>query len=104
VGFLVSMTSIGSGSVTLPLLMFLVPGAPLRRLIGSEIAFGAMLIPIAALGHWSLGDVDWNASLSLLLGSLPGAAVGSRLSALVKDSWLRPIVIGILALAGSRLV
>ncbi len=104
VGVLVSMTSIGSGSVTLPLLLFLMPGASLRRLIGSEIAFGALLIPIAALGHWSLGNVDWNASLSLLFGSLPGAALGSRLSALVKDVWLRPIIIVILGFAGSRLI
>ncbi|MDB5069888.1 MAG: sulfite exporter TauE/SafE family protein [Candidatus Eremiobacteraeota bacterium] len=104
VGVLVAITSVGSGSVTLPLLIFLLPGISLRRLIGSEIAFGALLVPLAALGHSTLGDVDWSASSSLLLGSVPGAVIGSRLSAVVKDTWLRPVIIGVLALAGSRLV
>jgi len=104
VGFLVSLTSIGSGSITLPLLVLALPVLGLRRLIGSEIAFAAFLVPIAALGHASFGNVDGRLAASLLLGSLPGVWLGSRLNAIVGDAWLRPVVVGALAVAGARLV
>ena len=104
VGFLVSITSIGSGSITLPLLAFAVPTVTLRRLIGSEIAFAAFLVPIAAFGHASFGDVDYRLALGLLSGSLPGVWLGSRLSTVLGDGWLRPIVVGVLAFSGARLV
>ncbi|GAC1618768.1 MAG: sulfite exporter TauE/SafE family protein [Vulcanimicrobiaceae bacterium] len=104
VGFLVSITSIGSGSITLPLLVFAVPALTLRRLIGCEIAFAAFLVPIAAFGHASIGDVDYRLALGLLVGSLPGVWLGSRLSTVLNDGWLRPIIVGALAFAGSRLV
>jgi len=104
VGFLVAMTSIGSGSLTLPLMMLALPAATLRRLIGSEIAFAALLIPVAALGHTALGDVDVRSTLSLVAGSLPGALIGSRLSRIVSETWLRPVAIAVLAFAASRLL
>ncbi|GAC1303790.1 MAG: sulfite exporter TauE/SafE family protein [Vulcanimicrobiaceae bacterium] len=104
VGALVSLTSIGSGSITLPLLVLALPALTLRRLIGSEIAFAAFLVPVAALGHASFGNVDGRLAVSLLAGSLPGVWLGSRLSATVGDIWLRPIVVGALAIAGLRLV
>jgi len=104
VGWIVSLTSVGSGSVTLPLLMFALPRALLRRLIGSEIAYAACIIPVAALGHSAAGDVDWRASASLLVGSLPGVYVGSKLCAYIDEGWLRPVIVGVLAFAGSRLI
>ena len=104
VGFLVALTSVGSGSVTLPLLVFALPRIALRRLIGSEIAFAAFLIPLAALGHASFGDVTWPAVLALLVGALPGVWLGSRLVTRLGEGILRPIVVGVLAFAGTRLV
>lgn len=104
VGWLVSMTSVGSGSVTLPLLMFALPRATLRRLIGSDIAYAACIIPVAAAGHSLAGDVDWGASASLLVGSLPGVYLGSKLCARVDETWLRPVIVGVLVFAGSRLI
>jgi len=104
VGFLVALTSIGSGSVTLPLLVLVVPAVALRRLIGSEIAFAAFLVPLAAVGHLGFGDANLGMAAALLVGSLPGVWIGSRLVPLVGDGWLRPIVVGTLAFAGSRLI
>lgn len=104
VGFLVGLTSVGSGSVTLPLLLLALPGIALRRLIGSEIAFAAFLVPLAAAGHASFGDVDWTAVVALLSGALPGVWLGNRFCTLLGDGVLRPIVVGVLAFAGARLV
>jgi uncharacterized membrane protein YfcA len=104
VGFLVALTSIGSGSITLPLLMLALPMVGLRSLIGSEIVFGAAIIPIAALGHGAFGNVDWRLALDLALGAVPGAYIGVRLCGLVGDAFLRPAVMCILAYAGMKLL
>ena len=104
VGFLVSITSIGSGSVTLPLLILVFPGIALRQLIGSEIAFAAFLVPLAATGHIAFGDVSWPMVAALLLGALPGVWIGSQLCSVISEAWLRPIILGVLAFAGSRMV
>jgi len=104
VGFLVSLTSIGAGSITVPALYLLLPRIGLRRLVGSDVAFAALLIPMTALGHLGMGDVDLKISLNLLLGSLPGVFIGSKLCARLPDIWLRPAMAGALFFAGTRLV
>ncbi len=104
VGMLVAITSIGSGSVTLPLLLLALPSLGIRRLIGSEIAFAAIIVPIAAAGHTSFGDVDWRITASLLAGSLPGVYLGSRLCTKIDDRPLRAVILAILAFAAYRLL
>ncbi len=104
VGGLVAVTSIGSGSVTLPLLLLALPAIAVRRLIGSEIAFAAIVVPVAALGHTSFGDVDWRITGSLLAGSLPGVYLGSRLCMKIDERPLRAVSIVILAYAAYRLL
>jgi uncharacterized protein len=104
VGVLVAITSIGSGSVTLPLLLLALPSFALRRLIGSEIAFAAIIVPIAAVGHTGFGDVDWRITGSLLAGSLPGVYLGSRLCTKIDDRPLRAVILLILAYAAYRLL
>lgn len=104
VGALVAMTSVGSGSVTLPLLIFFLPAIAMRRLIGSEIAFAAFLVPLAAVGQGIFGNVSWAMAGSLLIGSLPGVWIGAKLVKLIGDAWLRPTIVVILAFAGSRLL
>ncbi len=104
VGFIVTITSIGSGAVTLPLLSFILPTVGLDALVGSDIAFAAVLLPTAALGRFSMGDVDLGLTFNVLLGALPGVYVGSRLCALVRAAWLRPAVALTLAFVGTRLI
>ncbi len=104
VGVLVSLTSIGAGSVTVPVLYLLLPRLGLRRVVGSDVAFAALLIPTVALGHLGMGDVNLRLSLNLMLGSLPGVFIGSKLCARLPDTWLRPAMAGALLFAGTRLV
>jgi len=104
VGFVVSLTSIGSGALTMPLLYAVLPLIALRTLVGSDVAFAAWLIPVAALGHLTLGNVDWRLCLNLLAGSLPGVYIGARFCRWIPDTLLRPTVATILVFAGTRLV
>ena len=104
VGVLVSLTSIGSGAVAVPALVLLLPRLGLRRVVGSDVAFAAALLPLAAAGHAGLGSVNWGLSANLLAGSLPGVFVGSKLCAGLPDRWLRPVVAGTMLWAGASLV
>jgi uncharacterized membrane protein YfcA len=104
VGFLVALTSIGSGSITLPLLLLVLPAISLRKLIGAEIVFAALMVPVAALGHVAFANVDWMKALSLVAGAVPGAYLGARLSTRLGEVVLRPAVIGVLAFAGYKLL
>ncbi|MGB8521215.1 MAG: sulfite exporter TauE/SafE family protein [Candidatus Tumulicola sp.] len=104
VGFIVTLTSIGSGAVTLPLLALAMPLVGLPELIGSDIAFAAFLIPAAAFGRWTMGDVNVGLAMSLLIGSLPGVYLGSKLCRRLHARWLRPAVAVTLLFVGVRLI
>ncbi len=103
VGVVVSMTSVGSGSLTLPLLFLAAPQLGLRRLIGSDVAFAAILIPVAAAGHWRFGNIDYPLVGSLLLGSIPGVLIGSKLCAVIPTRYFRPVLAGAMVFIGVRL-
>lgn len=104
VGLVVTITSIGSGSITLPLLTLLLPTVGLSQLVGSDIAYAAFLIPTAAAGRWTMGDVNLHLVVNLLIGSLPGVYLGSKLCARMQSRWLRPAVALTLVFVGSRLI
>ncbi len=104
VGILVSWTSIGSGSITLPALSLLLPRLGVRLRVGSDIAFAALLIPVAAAAQVGMGNVNLLMSGNLLIGSIPGVFIGSKLCRYVPEGWLRPTLAGVLVLAASRLL
>ena len=103
-GALVSLSSVGAGAIGVTALLTLYPKLPTVRIVGSDIAHAVPLTLLAGAGHWRLGSVDWALLVSLLIGSLPGIAVGSALAAKVPDRILRPVLAGALALIGGRLV
>lgn len=104
VGFCVSLTSIGSGSITLPLLYLLLPAFSLRRLVGADVAFAALVVPVAAIGHWQLGSVNLPLAANLALGAVPGVILGSKLCRYLPDLVLRPAIAGVLIFAATRLI
>jgi len=79
VGFMVGLTSLGSGAVVAVVLMAL---SRLRTtsMVGTDIAHALVLVSAAAIAHWQIGTVDVPLAANLLLGSLPGVMVGSRLA------------------------
>lgn len=103
-GVLVSLTSVGAGAIGVTVLLLLYPSLPTSRIVGSDIAHAVPLTLAAGMGHWLLGSVDWMMLLSLLIGSLPGIAVGSHLSGRAPEALLRNLLAGVLVLIGVRLV
>ena len=102
-GFIVGLTSVGSGvffGLTL-LILF-----PLRahKVVGTDIFHAAALLYVAGMGHWIAGNVDFGLLGWLLLGSIPGVLVGGRLTLSIPDQALRLLLAAILGLAGIKLL
>ena len=103
-GFLVTISSVGAGAIGATVLILLYPKLPIARIVGSDIAHAVPLTLIAGLGHWYLGSINFGLLFSLLIGSLPGIAIGSQLAVYVPDRLLRTILAGTLAVVGAKLV
>ena len=78
-GLIVGLTSVGSGSIMLVLLMVLYPRLTTRELVGTDLVQAVPLVASAALGHLLFGDFRFGLTASLLIGSVPGVYVGARL-------------------------
>jgi uncharacterized membrane protein YfcA len=93
-GLMVGLTSIGSGSLILALLVLVVPlGA--ERLVGTDVAHATLLVGTAAIAHLFAGDVNLGMVGWLVTGSIPGILIGSRLVLRVPR---RPLQIGLAGL------
>lgn len=103
-GVLVTMTSVGAGALGAAMLFFLYPGLPTVRIVGTDIAHAVPLTAVAGLGHLHMGTVDFVLLGSLLLGSLPGIYLGSRLSPKVPERIMRPILASMLLLIGVKFI
>jgi uncharacterized membrane protein YfcA len=102
-GILVTLSSVGAGAIGATVLILLYPKLPIARIVGSDIAHAVPLTLVAGLGHWYLGSINFGLLFSLLIGSLPGIAIGSALAAYVPDRLLRTILAGTLAVVGAKL-
>ena len=104
IGTLVTLTSVGAGAIGVTVLLILYPLLPLPRIVGADIAYAVPLTLVAGLGHASLGSVDWPLLAQLLMGSLPGIWLGSRLMARTPERLIRSALSVLLAYAGTKLV
>jgi uncharacterized membrane protein YfcA len=104
VGFLVGLTSVGSGTLIIVALAFLFPRLATRELVGTDVFHAVMLHIAGALVYFSVGTIDWRLVLLLLLGSLPGVVLGSKLSKYIPDRILRPVLATVLVISGWKLM
>ena len=102
-GFLVGMTSVGSGSIIMMLLLMFYNYSP-RVMVGTDIVHAVLLTGITSLLHFRLGNVDIPLVAALLAGSIPGALLGSHLSTRVPIPWLRRMLCTILLVTGARML
>jgi uncharacterized membrane protein YfcA len=94
VGFMVALTSIGSGSLLMVFLLLLTP-YPLGELVGTDILYGLATMALAGSMHVRMGHFNSMLFLHIVVGSLPGVVVGSRLTRIIPEryfSWLFTIL------------
>jgi uncharacterized membrane protein YfcA len=102
-GFMVGITSVGSGSLMIVLLMILYPRMSMKRLVGTDIVQSMPLVASAALGHALFGGLQFGLTASITIGSIPGVIVGAWLSSRASNILLRPILAFVLAASALKL-
>jgi len=100
-GFVIGITSAGSGTVIAILLIAVYRLAP-RKVVGTDVFHAAILLWAAGLAHWVGGNVDFVLAGNILLGSVPGVVIGASLSDRAPQGFLRT-ALG-LVLIGSGIV
>jgi uncharacterized membrane protein YfcA len=102
-GFLVGMTSVGSGSIIMMLLLLFYSYSP-RVMVGTDIVHAVILTGFTSLLHYRLGNVDPKLVGCLLIGSIPGGILGSYLSTRFPVLWLRRVLCIVLLGTGARML
>jgi uncharacterized membrane protein YfcA len=103
-GVIVGMTSVGSGSLMIVLLLFMYPTIGAKQLVGTDLTQAVPLTVAAALGALAFGHVEFSVTGSLILGSVPAVFVGSLLSSTVPDRYLRPTIAFVIFASGLKYV
>ena len=102
-GFLVTLTSVGAGALGVTALLLLYPKLHINRIVGTDVAHAVPLTLVAGLGHASLGTVDYGLLGTLLIGSIPGIWIGSHMTGVVGEHWVRNVLALILVYVGQKL-
>lgn len=102
-GFLVGMTSVGSGSIIMMLLLLFYCYPP-KVMVGTDIVHAVILTGVTSGLHFHFGNVDPSLVAYLLIGSIPGGILGSNFSTRVPVLWLRRILFAILLASGARML
>jgi len=102
-GFIVGLTSVGSGTF-FGLAMLLVYPLTAQKIVGTDIFHAAALLWVAGAGHLAHGNVNLHAMAWLLVGSIPGVLLGSQMSIKIPERSLRIAFAFVLVLSGIKLV
>jgi uncharacterized protein len=103
-GVVVGLTSVGSGSLMIIMLLMLYPRLKLSELVGTDLVQAVPLVTSAALGHFLFGDFHLTLTASILIGSIPGVFLGARFSSRAPDYVIRPALVVVLLVSGLKLI
>jgi uncharacterized membrane protein YfcA len=102
-GFVIGVTSAGSGTVIAILLIAIYRLRP-RRVVGTDVFHAAILLWAAGIAHWVGGNVDFVLATNILLGSIPGVVIGSQLSVKTPQGALRTALGLVLIASGITMI
>jgi len=103
-GVVVGLTSVGSGSLMIVLLLFLYPAIGASQLVGTDLTQAVPLTLAAALGALAFGHVEFGVTVSLVIGSVPAVFVGSLVSSSAPDRFVRPAITFVIFASGLKYV
>lgn len=102
-GFVVGLTSVGSGSLFAIALIYLFRMKS-SEVVGTDIVHAFFLVLVAGALHAGMGNVDYGLAINLLIGSIPGVLAGSALSAKVPAKPLKGVIATLILLSGIKLI
>jgi uncharacterized protein len=103
-GLIVGMTSVGSGSLMIVLLLFAYPLIGANQLVGTDLTQAVPLTLAAALGALAFGHVEFAVTASLVIGSVPAVFAGSLISSRAPDRYVRPVITFVIFASGLKYV
>lgn len=104
IGSLVALSSVGAGVIGAVVLFSIYPRMPAISIVGTDLAHAVLLTGTAGLLHFAILDTIHFGILGwLLVGSLPGIYLGTRVGFRLPDETLRPIIAGVLLVIGCGL-
>jgi uncharacterized membrane protein YfcA len=103
-GFIVGVTSVGSGSIIIVALLLIYPGLKASSLVGTDLTQAIPLVAAAALGHVLFGQFSMAITTSLLVGAIPGAFIGAQISSRAPGGIIRRALAVLLLASGLRLL
>jgi uncharacterized membrane protein YfcA len=104
VGLIVGMTSVGSGSLVVTVLLLIYPLLRPSVLVGTDLTAAVPMLIAGAIAHAGLGEIDVAVVVSLLIGQLPGVYLGARLSSRYNGRLLRYLLMVVLAATAIKLL
>jgi hypothetical protein len=104
IGFIVGITSVGSGTLVIILLLFLYPRLRGSQMVGTDLAQAIPMVGSAALAHIVFGDFKLALTLSILVGSIPGVLLGASVSSYAPTAFLRGALAAVLLVSGLKLI
>jgi uncharacterized membrane protein YfcA len=87
-GFVIGLTSAGSGTLIAVFLIVLYRLVP-HKVVGTDVFHAAILLWAAGIAHFVGGNVDFGLVGTILIGSIPGIWVGSHLTVRLPTGLLR---------------
>ena len=103
-GLVVGMTSVGSGSIIIVLLMLMYPKLSSKEMVGTDLVQAIPLVGAAAIGHYFFGTLDISIIGSVLLGAVPAVMLGAHFSSRGADRYIRPVLVAVLAISALGLL
>jgi len=103
-GLLVGVTSVGSGSVIMVALLMLYPGLTAVKLVGTDLVQAVPLVLSAAIANIIVNGLEWTILIPLVIGSVPGTLLGSRIAPRVPQSVIRRGIVVVLTMSGVALL
>jgi uncharacterized membrane protein YfcA len=103
-GLVVGLTSVGSGSLIIVILLALYPALRPNDLVGTDLVQAVPLVAAAALGHALFGDLHLDLAGAILIGSIPGVLIGARLSARAPAGLVRSALVVVLVTSAAKLL
>ena len=104
IGFVVGITSVGSGTLVIVLLLFLYPRLRGSQMVGTDLAQAIPMVGSAAIAHIVFGDFKLALTVSILIGSIPGVLLGAAISSYAPTAFLRGALAAVLLVSGLKLV
>jgi uncharacterized membrane protein YfcA len=103
-GLIVGLTSVGSGSLIIVILLAMYPKLRTNDLVGTDLVQAIPLVFAAALGHALFGDLKLDIAGAVLIGSIPGVLIGARISSRAPVGLVRTTLVVVLLASALKLL